>query len=50
MIAPFTLLLDAALADIHHWIDMRCADDLRRAKHDAEFARRSLGQMFRWVR
>jgi hypothetical protein len=49
VIAPFDVLLDAALADVHHAIDMRCADDLRRAKHEAEHARRSLGQLFRWV-
>ena len=28
MIAPFDLLLDAALADIWYWIDRRCDEEL----------------------
>lgn len=48
-IGPFDLLLDAALADVHHLIDWRCTENLLRAKHEAEHARRSLGQSFRWV-
>jgi len=50
MIAPFDVLLDAALADICYWIDRRCDENLDCAKHEAEHARRSLGQLFRWVR
>ena len=46
---PYALLLDAALADIHHAIDAACAANLRSAKHEAEHARRSLGPLFRWV-
>jgi hypothetical protein len=45
----YLTLLDAALADIHHWIDRRCADELARTRHAAEHARRSLWQRFRWV-
>jgi hypothetical protein len=30
MIAPFDVLLDAALADIWYWIDRRCDEELAR--------------------
>jgi hypothetical protein len=30
MIAPFDVLLDAALVDIHYWIDRRCDEELAR--------------------
>ena len=46
---PFTILLDGALVDLHRHIDRRCAGELLRTKVEAERARRSLGQRFRWV-
>lgn len=48
-IGPFDTLLDALLVDIAHQVERRCAENLRLARHEAEHARRSLGQSFRWV-
>lgn len=50
MIAPFDALLAALLSDLHARIDWRCATELLRCREEAEHARRSLGQSFRWVR
>ena len=42
--------LDALLLALHAAIDRRCAAELLRTRIDAQRARRSLGQSWRWLR
>lgn len=48
--ADFTPDLEAARIRLHADIDHACAAELRRAREAGEHARRSLGQLVRWMR
>lgn len=46
--SPFDADIDAALCFIRADIDKACAEELERARSDAERARRSLGHQIDW--